>query len=157
MAGNTISGGNAKKYANYARMGGVVLLVAAGGLWALDLPGMQKLPEKPAPAPTQADAPKPDSSKASARIDQEQVSDAADRLEVAWMKQPKPEVKTEDPPDPDPIPSGPEWTYLGPIKEAGRSLAMVSVDGSQRILAVGRLLGETKLVGIDDDKITVET
>lgn len=157
MAGNTISGGNAKKYANYARMGGVVLLVAAGGLWALELPGMQTLPEKPAPAPAPAEATKPEAARQAMKVEPEQVSDAAERLEIAWVKAEKKPEPIEIEEKPDPTPAGPEWTYLGPIKEAGRSLAMVSVEGSQRILAVGRLLGDTKLVGIEDDKIVLDT
>jgi hypothetical protein len=158
MAGTSISGGNAKKYANYARMGGVVLLVAATGLWALNIPGMQDMPQKPAPAPEPIEKPKAVSAQESMKVEPEQLTDAAYRLEIAWEKAEKPaapEVGTE--PEPEPPSAGPEWSYLGPIKEAGRSLAMVSVDGSQRILALGRMLGETKLVGIDDEKITLET
>jgi hypothetical protein len=82
------------------------------------------------------------------------------RLDLAWNHVEKPKVAEVPKADPgahvDETPAGPEWTYLGPIHEADRSLAIISVDGHQKILPEGRTFGDTKLVSVDNDGISVE-
>lgn len=156
MSGISISGSEARRYANYARMGGIVLLVAAGGLWALQAPGMNDLPVKPV-----LEAAKPETTApqvAAPKVDQETIVGSAERLDMAVVKAPKEDPKpVAAKPEPTEAPSGaPEWAFLGPIKEANRTLAIVSIDGTQRVISEGRVVGETKLVSISDDRITVQ-
>jgi hypothetical protein len=158
MAGISISGSEARRYANYARMGGIVLLVAAGGLWALQAPGMNDLPAKPV-----LEAAKPDPNKttqvAAPKVDQETIVGSAERLDMAVVKAPKEDPKpvaAAKPEVPEAPGGAPEWTFLGPIKEANRTLAIVSIDGTQRVISEGRVVGDTKLVSISDDRITVQ-
>jgi hypothetical protein len=144
----------ARKLATFGLTAGIVLSVSAVSLWALQIPGMDRLPDKPAalppiqPADNQIKAAAP-------KVDSESVAAMGDRFDLAVVHAPKEEPKTEVV-EKHEEPVGPEWSYLGPVHEATRTLAMVSVDGHQKILAEGRTFGDTKLVSVSDDAITVE-
>ena len=154
MARMMITGMQARRYAIYGRTAGVVLLVAAGALWALDIPGINRDVPKPAP-PAQQPGEQPKPQAAAAAVDAEDVSAMATRIGLAASVQAKVE-KVPEGPVAEPKAPTPDWAYLGCIREASRRLAMVSVDGHQKILAEGRKFGDTTLVAVNDDKITIE-
>lgn len=156
MAHTSINGMQARRMATYGRTAGVVMLVCAASLWALQIPGMHELPAKPEPGSGMLPAvPQPEAAPV-AKVDADGVAGMSERLDLAVVHAPKPAApegsKIEEPPPPE----GPVWEYLGPIFAGTRSLAIVSVDGTQKILSEGRLFGSTKLMKIADDEIEVE-
>ena len=153
----TLNGTRARRYSTYGRAAGIGILVCAGALWAVPLPGMNELPAKPLPpAPPPAPEASP-SAGAAAKIDADIIDGTAARLDLAWAHVEKPAtVETKAPEEVHEEPAGPEWTYLGPIHESDRTLAIISVDGHQKILAEGRTFGDTKLIGVEADGISVE-
>ncbi len=153
----TMSGVQARRYANYGRAAGIVILACALGLWAAPLPGMKELPVKPAvPEPAQA-AQQPAAPTTIAKIDADAVDAMSTRLDMAVVHADKPKTTVETKVEtPVADPTVPEWTFLGAIHEADRSLAIISVESHQKILAEGRSFGDTKLVSVADDGIDVE-
>lgn len=159
MTHTAINGMRARRMAAYGRTAGVVMLVCAASLWALEIPGMHNLPEKPEPKPAEPGlgTPAPTEQQATPKVDAEGVIGMSERLNLAVVHAPKQPVtpKGEEIVTP-PEPEGPQWEYLGPIFAGERSLAIVSVDGTQKILAEGRLFGSTKLMKVSHDEIEVE-
>src|ERR1700752_79748 len=91
MAGTSMTGAKARRMATYGRMAGVALLVAATGLWALEIPGMKELPATP-PAPQANEQPKPETQVKVAAVDPEIVVATAERLDIGRVKAEVPEV-----------------------------------------------------------------
>ncbi len=60
------------------------------------------------------------------------------------------------PPEGTPASSGPEIRYLGPIEEPDRMVALLSIDGRQRMLAQNRTSGNVRLVEVTRDHVIVE-
>lgn len=154
MARNTMSGADAKRYVLVGRTAAVALGVTAAALWALDVPGMSQLPPKPEPAPVAEGATR-QAAQETPRLDSSAIADLTERLDMAVVKAPPVEEVKNEPKIEDDPPSGPEWAYLGPIFESTRTLAVVSVDGHQQVLAEGRQFGDTTLVSVEPERITV--
>jgi hypothetical protein len=116
------------------------------------------MPAKPVATPALV-APQAAVSAPEAKVDADVVDATATRLGMAWTHtEPKAavtEASAEAPPPPVKH-EGPDWVFLGPIHESDRNLAIISVDGHQKILAEGRTFGDTKLVGVANDGIDVE-
>jgi hypothetical protein len=142
-------------------MAGIALGVSAAALWALDVRVLGYAePQRPEIAPqtvarTEAGP--------ELRLEAERGADMAYRLDLGVKRPtPVPETTTEvirepDPPPPDPMPqTGPVLVYVGPIYEATRTLAVVSVDGKQRIVPEGRSMSGVKLVTVRDNEIVVQ-
>src|ERR1041385_7610779 len=108
---NTLNGTVARRYAIYGRAAGITILVCAGALWAVPLPGMKQLPTKPVPLapPPAADA--SPASPAAAKVDAEVVDATATRLDLAVVHADLPKTVAEAPKIADPPPAGPEWAY----------------------------------------------
>lgn len=156
MAMNSMSGADAKRYVRAGQLAAVVLGVAAVSLWALDVPGMNSLPAAPVVNPAESKPAVPAAAAPTTpRVDPDGVAGLAMRLDEARVKEPVVAKAPESEPVPE-APAGPEWTYLGPIFESDRSLAVVSVDGRQKILPEGRKYGETTLVSVAAEQIVVE-
>lgn len=155
MAGS-MSGWDARRYARGAQIAVAVLGASAAFLWATDVTGMASLPTKPKAEP------KPDHevkmAAAVRTLDPDAVQGLAERLDLAGNVKPPPvaHVPPKDLPKDDPPPAGPEWTYLGPIFDGEQKLALISVDGHQKILAEGKKYGDMKLVSVARDEITVQ-
>jgi hypothetical protein len=60
----------------------------------------------------------------------------------------------EEPTDTPPAPEAPR--FVGVIREPGRMLAMVRIDGKQRIMAEGETVSNLKLVRVEPTSIIVE-
>lgn len=165
MSSSTPMGpGDAKKMVRVAQLGALALGVSAAALWALGVPGLGSgtLPV-PSAIGTEPDAPQ-QSGAAPTRVafTSELAVDVAKRLDEARIKAPTPEPSTPTPdPTPPPTPEPPtqeptDWRYIGTIKEPGRTLAVVSIEGQgQVIVPEGRRVGKTELVEIRQDAITV--
>src|SRR5690606_34256441 len=106
MAQNSLSGAEARRYVRAGQLAAAVLAVAAVSLWALDVPGMDRLPAPPVVKPAEDKAATPAVAQA-ARIDADGVQGLAVRLDEARLKEP---VVAQAPPQPEPPapPSGPE-------------------------------------------------
>jgi hypothetical protein len=157
MAHTSINGMQARRMATYGRTVGVVMLVCAASLWALQIPGMHELPAKPqVDVTTPPPAVEPTGTTPAAKVDSDGVLAMSERLNLAVVHAAKP-IAPETPIDPPTPPEeGPVWEFLGPIFDGARALAIVSVDGTQKILAEGRSFGSTKLLHVADDKIEVQ-
>jgi hypothetical protein len=139
-------------------MAGIALGVSAAALWALDVPGLAyRDPARPQlPGDAQARLPEAEEP----RFDRERTSDIALRLDLGVKKAPPP-AKAEAPEKPAPAPaasqtSGPVVTYIGPIYEGTRTLAVVSIDGRQRIVPEGRSIGGTRILSIAENQIELQ-
>jgi hypothetical protein len=151
--------GDARRYVRMAQMAGIALGVSAAALWALDVPGLAyREPARPnLPAPTQNAG----NQTTDVRFDRERTSDIAHRLDLGVRKPPPPparETPAEQPvaQAPPPPPAGPAITYIGPIYECSRILAVISVDGRQRIVPEGRSIGEARIVSVGENQIEVQ-
>lgn len=147
---------DARRYVKVGQAAAVALGLSAATLWAVDVPGLgKKLPAQPVVKPAQTDAPRqaPASAK---QLGRDELAAMAGRLEIGANVK-KPEVK-EEVAKTEPKPETPvtAWTYLGPIQEPDRLLALISVDGHQKVLAEGRKYGETRLVSVEPDEIVTE-
>jgi hypothetical protein len=115
----------------------------AVALWAMDIPGLGKaLPPKPEPAPI-AEEQAPANVKTVA-LDKDSGLAIQDRLDLAVKRPTKlveaPTTEVKPPPAEPAHPETPAWKYLGQLKEAGRTLALVSLDGAQRFVAKGAMV-----------------
>lgn len=157
MAHTSINGMQARRMATYGRTAGVVMLVCAASLWALQIPGMHELPAKPEPGSGMLPPPAQPEAAPVAKVDADGVAGMSERLDLAVVHAPKaPPAEEPKTGGPEPVAEGPVWEYLGPIFAGTRSLAIVSVEGTQKILSEGKLFGSTKLMKIADDEIEVE-
>lgn len=123
-----------------AQFAGLGLGVAAVALWALDVPGLSRaMPSKPAPMSGLSGADQPVVTPV-AMIAREAPLGIAERLDMAANRPAKPVEEGTKPAAPAPAapPStGSPWKYLGPIIEPKRTLAVVSIEGKQRIVSEG--------------------
>lgn len=146
----------ARRFTRIGRTAAAALGLSAATLWALNVPIISStLPPPPAirtevTAPSLTPAPRPE------QLDRQSLAATADRLALgANVKAPEPPpVKAAAVEEPPP-PAGPEWQYLGQITEPDRRLALVSVDGHQRVIPEGQRYGETRLVSITPASITI--
>lgn len=143
MARPGMNGDQARKMVRIAQFAGLGLGVAAAALWALDVPGLTgALPAKPVVSGGQGlvEPPKP---VLIVSIANDAPLGIGERLEVAANR---PAVTTEPAPSTKPssttVESGHStpWKYLGPIAEATRTLALVSIEGKQRIVSEGSVV-----------------
>jgi hypothetical protein len=136
MAGGMIHRKAARRLALVWQASAVVLALGAGVLWAVELPmvsGAAPVVPPPVNVPVAPSAPP------SPPVDREAVLSIAERLEaarkpVARASPPAPAAGVGQPP----ASSGLAWRYLGAIIEPTRRLALLSINGSQRMLAQGR-------------------
>src|SRR5262245_18889841 len=154
MASMNVS--DARRFVKIGQATVLVLGLSAAVTWALDVPGLGKsLPAAPEAKPL-TDEPAPVKPPA-AKLDREAAVSVDETFEgLAHVK--KPVAQTEAPTKTvvETPPPGPAWTYLGPIQEPNRKLALISVDSHQKVLAEGRKYGESKLVSVAGDEIVVE-
>jgi hypothetical protein len=142
-----------------AQMAGIALGVSAAALWALEVPGLAY--RDPARPQVKGEPIAQPSETQEARFDRERTSDIAYRLDLGVKKAPAPATKVErpvqpEPPPVEPIHAGPTVVYIGPIFEGSRSLAVVSVDGRQRIVPEGRSIGSARIVSIAENQIELQ-
>lgn len=163
MARTALNGQQASKYVRIAQVAGLALAATAVLLWIGGVPGMaiEDRPEsplvvQPPPADPAPDAATPDLTSAD-------LADMVERLEMARVQVEKPAVVAQDTPD-DPEQEEekigdnadqPRWRYLGAIIEPTRRVALVSIEGRQRILAVGREIDGVQLLSVEPDSIVV--
>jgi hypothetical protein len=112
------------------------------------------MPEKPQ-APAEAPKEPPKAAAATNRVDDQTVIAIAERIDLAVKHAPAKVVEGPSTPATPPAPT-PPWLYIGCIHESDRTLAVVSVDGHQKIVPEGRSFGDTKLVSVADDGIDIE-
>lgn len=146
----------ARRYIRIAQMAGVALGVSAAALWALDVPGLTH--REPARPDVRPQSPVINGGRADAQFDRERLDDAVVRLNLG-VKRPPPVAKVEPPKEerkPEATASGPAVIFVGAIYEANRTLAVVSVDGRQRIVPEGRLIGDLRLTSVSDDQIVLQ-
>lgn len=166
MGRSPVSGREAKKYARLAQIAGGALAVSAAVLLAVEVPmlGVRETPVEeilpPAATPTdngqQAAAPERE-------FTAEDMTGIDVRLATARVAPPKkPEETAANPTDtPGTAPaegasSQGGWRYLGSVIEPNRRIALVSIDGRQRMLAEGREVDGVRLVQVTDDRIVIE-
>lgn len=155
----SMHGAEARRLARAGQIGAVALGVSAAALWALDVPGVSSTPVT---RPVVAEAPKPPApppSDAGTAPERDTILAVAHRLDVAVVKAPPPKPveppKAELPP-PEPDPTVPEVAYLGPIIEPNRMLAIISIDGTQKIVCAGKKIGNLEFLQVERDKIHVK-
>ncbi|MFN0134059.1 MAG: hypothetical protein ACKVW3_16210 [Phycisphaerales bacterium] len=152
-------GAEARRLARTAQIGAVALGVSAAALWALDVPGVSSTPVN---KPVMVEPVKPELPTRVAAGDapeRESIAAVAHRLDEAVIKAPAPKVVAEpEPPKEEPAvePTGPDIQYLGPIFESGRTLAIISIDGTQKIVSAGKKIGSLTFVSADREKLVVE-
>src|SRR5437868_5832698 len=145
---------DARRFVKVGQLAAVVLGLSAAAMWAADVPGLSRtLPPKPQPPAANPDQNKP-AAVAMAKLDKDAALDMAERFEkLASVKKLDASVVTTPPPPPPP---DTDWTYLGPIQESSRLLALISTGDHQKVLAEGRKYGDTRLVSVMSDEIVVE-
>lgn len=139
-----------------AQSAAIALGVSAAALWALQVPGIQdSLPEKPEVAPYVA--PPTAAARAEAPvIDSETAIGLAERLEIgAGVKRPESKPVAEGPRGPEPEATG-EWKFLSTIREGSRLLAVVSKDGVQKVMRLGRTWNGGTLKAVDETRVVIE-
>lgn len=163
MSHERIDRSRASRIAMGARAGACVLAVCGMAIAVFGVPGVQTAASAPVPAPdTQVDQPEP----ATTSQAQAPILDArgiAMRL-AAVGNAPKPVAESivEVPndglePGVEAIsPVTDEVGFLGIIREPGRLLALMRVNGRQTIMWIGREVGEVKLTEIGDGYVTIE-
>jgi hypothetical protein len=143
------------------QVAGLLVTLGAAGLWAIDVPGLgSALPtgsELTGDVSASDDGQsKPSATNRASGIDAEASFVISQNLDVAARRAPKPEqAPIASTPDPEPTPIGPEIRYLGLIEEPTRRLALISIDGQQRMLAEGRKSGDVLLTSATPDEIRV--
>ncbi|MCC6659302.1 MAG: hypothetical protein IT437_00280 [Phycisphaerales bacterium] len=158
MSARLIHRSSARRMTRGWQAAALVVALAAGALWAFELPGLsvpaqgrQPLPSTLPPIATpQPEPPPPDA---------DAVTGTAERLELARKPMPKaPPTNTE--PTPPPAAAGLAWRYLGAIIEPTRKVALVSINGAQRMIAEGRTIRQEDhtltLAEVHQDSIVVE-
>lgn len=143
------------------QLAGLVVALGAAGLWAVDVPGLgSNLPapdsvQPPIAGPTPSNQPEANSG---AALDAGSAYAISQNLDVAARRQPKPEqgpIARGPEPTPEPTPSGPDIRYLGLIEEPSRRVALLAIDGRQRMLAEGRKSGDITLTSVEAEQIRV--
>src|SRR5690242_2349777 len=133
MAARLIHRSSARRMARGWQGAALIVALAAGALWAFELPGISvpaqgQPPEAPVVEPVKAEEP------AVQPVDADAVSGTAERLELAR----KPATNRTPPPGSEPVPppaaAGVAWRYLGAIMEPTRKVALISINGAQRML-----------------------
>jgi hypothetical protein len=148
---------DARRFVKIGQAAVLVLGLSAAVTWAFEVPGLGKvLPAAPEVKPSTTDEPAPVKPPA-AKLDRESAVNVAETFEgLAHVKKPAPATDVAVVQPPAPPPAGPAWTYLGPIQEPNRRLALLSINSIQKVLAEGRKYGESKLVSVASDEIVVE-
>ena len=143
------------------QLAGLVVALGAAGLWAVDVPGLgSNLPapdsvNQPSTNPTLANQPEANSG---STLDAGSAYAISQNLDVAARRQPKPEqgpIARGPEITPEPTPSGPDIRYLGLIEEPTRRVALLAIDGRQRMLAEGRKSGDITLTSVEAEQIRV--
>ncbi len=158
MSKQPINGARAVRLARGAQIAAGSLVLAAVGL-AVGVPqlGDRPIPRPQVAAPVAVAAATPSADGVEpVAIDTPIV--LAERLEMGRKKEakkPDPEPQTttttivQQPPEPS------DWKFLGMIREPGRTLALVSVDGTQAFVPVGSAIGDDELVDVTSKEITL--
>src|SRR5436853_4165507 len=129
MARTAIHKRDAKRYLRAARVAAVGLALAAGALWAIDIPGVNRAVREPSRVEAPREAPATQPVLRPVSLDRESMEGVATRLELATAHKPAeagPTGATGAAP-PQAAPSGPEWKYFGPIYDGMSVRALVSV------------------------------
>lgn len=162
MAGTPMSSMDARKMVRGVQIGAVALGVSAAALWALDVPGLKAEPiAKPSMdspgAGVDAGSGGATGRPPSSRLP-EPALEVATRLELARERAPAPPPappQIERPTEQPVAQNQSNWKFLGTMRAGGRTLAVVSIDGEQSILAEGRVLGEVEVVSISPAALTL--
>jgi hypothetical protein len=139
MTGRMIHRNAAKRLARVWQVGALVVAVAAGALWALDLPGGAQVSATEPPELTPLDEPASPHAAGAPSAKEDDIASMVERLELARAPINKPAETTSTPTEPLST-AGASWRYLGAIMEPNRKLALVSIDGMQRMIPEGRTL-----------------
>lgn len=151
----------AKRAAAGARVGAIALALCGGAVAVFGVPFVRVESEPIAATPvtdetTQAAPPKVeqvvDAGGIAMRLTS--VSNAPKPVLQAAEEQPLTEVDGEST-DPVAAPSD-EVAFLGLIREPGRTLALIRVNGRQTVMWEGRVVDGLTLVGVGDDSVQVE-
>lgn len=142
MAGPRIHWKTARRRAISWQAAALVLALAAAGLWALEIPGISGQvtgvrPQLPAAAEPRSGAVEPAAPPGSGVI-----TAMAERLELARKGRPAAATTPATTPTAGASNGGMNWRYLGSIIEPTRKLALLSINGSQRVLAEGRSIDQ---------------
>lgn len=164
MTTPTITASQIRRRRRVGQIAAVVFLGAATGVIVFGLPGTEvrpistnPRPDRPAPAPGDATAD-------TAQAPPVDYAWLADRLSSVGGVVPPPEPETPidpveraetDPQRPVTTPSTIEVRYLGSIVEPRRRLALLTIDGVQRLLSEGEQAEGVELVEVGPDYATV--
>lgn len=159
MAARLIHRSSAQRLARGWYAGALVVALAGGALWALEVPGISA-PADAEPPTVEPPAPLSQEQPVAQPPDADAVMGTAERLELARVPSNKPTPTPSETPTPPPVAAGIAWKYLGSIIEPTRKIALVSINGAQRMLAEGRTIqqdGHTfKVVEVQPDSLVVE-
>jgi hypothetical protein len=143
----------------------VALAACAAALWAVEIPGLAPSVEAPVVPPTAPVTPDAAADEGIAAPDADDIGLIAGGLEMSRRPREIKPTEAAAPPDPTPAATGPAWQYLGSVVEPGRLVALVSIDGRQRMLTEGRRISHTgpdgapttlRVVSVLEDAIVVE-
>lgn len=144
MARKGIHSTDAKRYVRIAQFAGVGLGVLAVALWVMDVPGLSRtLPAKPRTEVRHGESETLPVAMQIAGVDPQSAIGIQERLDQAVKRPPPPKpeqqnnTREDDKDEPTSPPTAPVWRYLGAIREATRTLALVSIDGTQKIVGEG--------------------
>ncbi len=158
MAHGMLHRTRAKRRARMWQAGFAAAVLSAGALWAFEIPGVTGPVTVAAPAAV----PITDPSAGGAgdpvvRVVSLSGDDVTAMSEMLERTLGRPKAKETEPDEPGVAPTtGPGWRYLGSIIDSRRRVALISVDGTQRMLAEGRTIGSTTLVSVQVDSIVID-
>lgn len=153
----------ARQLVRIAQICGIGVGGLAAAAWAIDMPGLGSgIPRDDAIPQT---APSGDSSTVTGPIESLHSSidkgislSIARNLDLA-ARRPSQEPQQEivlQPSEGTQTSPGPEIRYLGPIEEPERMVALLSIDGRQRMLAENRTSGNVRMVEVTREHVIVE-
>jgi hypothetical protein len=164
MSNGFLTRQQAHRRARIARLGFGAIAVAGAGIAVFALPSISTVPTidellraDPADAPVAGAAVAP--AERTVAVD----TDGINGRFMQFANRPRPiDPPAEEPaPVPDDQPPTPETPvdvarFLGVVREPGRDVALMSIDGSQRFMAVGDQIGNVKLLEVGDGWVRID-
>jgi hypothetical protein len=151
----------ARQLVRRTQLAGLLVAAFAAALWAVEFPGLGSgLPAKDEPilieqGPTTINEDQDEKSTRS--IDKGTALHIAQNLDIASRRLPKADQGAIiTPPTPEPAHTGPEIRFLGVVEEPERLVALLSIDGKQRMLAEGRSAGSVRMVEVSREQVIVQ-
>lgn len=148
----------AGRYVRMAQVGAAVLVVGAGLMWAVPIPGLnapfretKAVEEAPVATPPVTPVVKQDT------FDRDTASNVAEAMETLAGHKKEDKIVVKDPPPP---PASTDWKYLGPIFDGDSIRALVTVTSGgasrQKVLRQGAEVEKTTLTAITPEELTLK-